>query len=536
MSFSGPTTPLEQNCPSQISDINLIASTPLDIIHHVDALQASGSIQAAPLLHPRRSADVELRHPSRLKNSTFLTQAAVYDSGSDGDLIHPDVVTSAIQAGVISHDDVHEFLPKIVFTSIDGGPVSSDMLVDFDVLIPENRSATVRFLICDHISKNSIYLGNPALTALGLWSCYSTTRSLPRPDSYTLQTASVSALQLIKLQHPTFGVPLITLPHPTFGVPQIPAPSSSIQSAVAAIPILQIPNSAECSIADLLSLESPVSYRAASCNLVHGGHKKFTSLTPVESHSLIEEKPTEDGRVQLMVRCPQIEAAVVDPVRNPRANMTAGNNLAKSIKLAEMCQLNQIEVVDAKDCHYIEATVLVDKTPDVPPLVYDTADHSGSKAKIMARYRLTLFARRSNLMIAVLCPVTGNILHKIPSLEAKQSWPDSVEAQYQSSGFESLSQIPGTAMFWFAKVDVKSGFPSIVLHPDPPDPAIADEPAAQSPTDRFREPEFEPLFASLNIQVAYWSNQVNKPRKEEDLYCSTAPIIALVLVRLIDSL
>ena len=91
-------------------------------------------------------------------------------------------------------------------------------------------------------------------------------------------------------------------------------------------------------------------------------------------------------------------------------------------------------------------------------------------------------------------------------------------------------------MFWFAKVDVKSGFPSIVLHPDPPDPAIADEPAAQSPTDRFREPEFEPLFASLNIQVAYWSNQVNKPRKEEDLYCSTAPIIALVLVRSIDSL
>ena len=121
-----------------------------------------------------------------------------------------------------------------------------------------------------------------------------------------------------------------------------------------------------------------------------------------------------------------------------------------------------VEVVEAKDCTFIEATV-INKKPHEPRATYDSANAAASIKKIREQNRLTLYARRANALIAIYCVFTGMITHMMPSLDLMKNWHDSVESQYQSSGFESLTQIPGPAMHWFAKVDITNGFQSILL-------------------------------------------------------------------------
>jgi hypothetical protein len=179
--------------------------------------------------------------------------------------------------------------------------------------------------------------------------------------------------------------------------------------------------------------------------------------------SLIEEIPLPSGKVRLLVRCPQLESAVVNPVRNPKAETTANANLIKAVKLEEMAEYGHVELTNSKNCFFIEQVVPVVKKPNEPRITYDPADHEGSIKRIRDGHRLTLYARRANSLLAIICPLSGVIKHMVPTLNMLKTSSTTFESQYQSSGFESLTMIPSSAMQWFSKIDIKDGFQSILL-------------------------------------------------------------------------
>jgi len=401
-------------------------------------LLPSGPAKLAPTLDPMVPCQVEVRHPKSL-NGLFMSLPAFYDTGAAGEFIHPDIVKSILRAGVITSNDIHGFSPPLRYCSITGQSLSSHLMVSLDILTPENRSAVIVFQITDHIPSDMLFIGNKGLKQLGfLFDCDVARRpDSPRPPKYSV-CSFAAALFEDSLRD----------------VASIPVPGLHSEFSPTLDPIDELPEpvaSLSLSAATAASVPLPITPAADM------GIPLAAVVLPPDS-LVIEHSTATPGRVKLEVRCPAIEKATPDPVRNPRRRCGNNANLVKSIKLRQLEQLGQVEQVSIALCHFIENTVVVDKRPDLPRPFGGQIQHE----VIQARYRITLDAKRANALIFVIGP-DGVIKAAIPTLAHAVRSGDLHQAQYQASGFESILMMPQQAQQWFAKVDIRDSFQSLVL-------------------------------------------------------------------------
>ena len=321
---------------------------------------------------------------------------------ADANFIHSDHITSLLQHQIIGSDDVQRFAPILSFQVANRGIIALQYMVHLHVTIPEGRSAVVLFLVSDLIPREALFIGHQYMQRLGFSVDY-----LCAPLSTAQVQGRFSASQIL------FG---------------------------------------DGYVDELLSTESSTPSWLCSTTLSSDEFGAgYANVQVIDS-----EVPTKK---RLMVRFRELEQAVVDPVRQPNHKMSQNKRRYVAVKLCRMAERGEIEECRMDEVDLIESPILVDKRPKDPPFSKATDD------EIDDRYRLVLDAKLFNTLVCAI-DVDGKVRFLPPERIAPNSKAKILKPkQFQSSGFEGITQIPRKAFVWFAKVDIKDGFNNVRIPP-----------------------------------------------------------------------
>jgi hypothetical protein len=447
--------------------------------HNGSVIRGFGPVCPAPLLQPIQPAVVELRHPARLLGH-FLSVKVLLDSGSAGDFLHPEILSQLFDASVLTHRDLHEFAPSHGFGAATGDGIRSNHYVTLDVLTGDNAYASIEFLITDDITSDLVIIGSKGLDLLGYMFKFNVTRpdNLPRPPHYDPHLAIVGSITDLE-NIAKFPIPDdLDTADDIMDTPDL-LPDDPRQVSGHTVPgrlpcfdgVPGLVGSPLASASAPDGTEDPVFPIDDKKPIISRSGYKFCSYAVIVDlqakrpavdvcTSLVVEHPTDEvGRVRLEVRCPSIETANPPPLRNAKPSTSGNKSIIRYMVLEDMVSKDYIEYAPYSECHYLEHVVLVDKSPQLPPVDPMTTPRDA----ILKRYRLTLACKKANSMMPVV-DADNNVRYMIPALVHEVEKARTFQTQYQTSGYESLTKMRGPCLRWKGKVDVTNGYQSILMH------------------------------------------------------------------------
>ena len=176
-----------------------------------------------------------------------------------------------------------------------------------------------------------------------------------------------------------------------------------------------------------------------------------------QAKSRIEEIPQEDGTVKILVRNEVLENTLVTTSHVPPGKSSKNRELIVEKLAAYMERMDQIERTTLEETVLMDRVVIVDKLAKenqrLPwePMCENLTD----------RYRMTLNAKSSNDLVLVV-PDSGPayLTQRNKTRDAKKSLK---AHQFQTSPYQSFTEVPAKCMAFNAKVDLSQSFQSVLI-------------------------------------------------------------------------